>query len=154
MSKYRIEIATSAHRKRYAVLGFVGAILLSLSVLPEQFWLVLSVWYVFIVVMLCFGCFCYANGYKTFRHNDVFTLTSNARLRPLIVCGVDVDAPDMQIHGSSLLFPWGVALNVARVKHHLWAKSSMHYRWVLKGECTNADYRRLCRAVIFAQKQI
>jgi hypothetical protein len=133
--------------------GLVGVTLLSLAVLPEQIWLILSPWYAFFFVVFSLGYFYYANDYKTFRHNDVFTLTSNAKLRPLIVCGEEVDAPDMQIHGSSLMFPWGIALNVACVKHHFWARTSMHYRWVLKGECTNADYRRLCRAVIFAQRQ-
>ncbi|MDB2331031.1 hypothetical protein N9V74_04895 [Alteromonas sp.] len=136
------------------MLGFVGVILLSLAVLPEQLWLIISPWHAFPLIAFVLGSFYYAYGYKTFRHNDVFTLTSNAKLRPLIVCGKDIDAPDMQIHGSSLMFPWGIALNVACVKHHLWSRRSMHYRWVLKSECTNADYRRLCRAVIFAQKQI
>lgn len=59
----------------------------------------------------------------------------------------------MQIHASSQLFPWGLNLNVATVSHKRFRKNYAHFGWVLKNECSQADYRRLCRAIILAKKE-
>lgn len=66
--------------------------------------------------------------------------------------GIDESLP-MQIHASSQLFPWGLNLNVAKVSHKRFSKSYSHLGWVLKNECSQADYRRLCRAIILAKKE-
>lgn len=66
--------------------------------------------------------------------------------------GIDESLP-MQIHASSQLFPWGLNLNVATVSHKRFSKGYAHLGWVLKNECSQADYRRLCRAIILAKKE-
>ena len=66
--------------------------------------------------------------------------------------GLDERLP-MQIHASSQLFPWGLNLNVATVSHKRFRKNYAHFGWVLKNECSQADYRRLCRAIILAKKE-
>lgn len=58
----------------------------------------------------------------------------------------------MQIHSSSQLFPWGLCIEVASVKYKWFERGHTHFRWVLKNECSEANYRRLCRAIILAKK--
>ena len=57
-----------------------------------------------------------------------------------------------QLHGASQLFPWGICLEMARVKQKWSDKDHAHFCWVLKNECSERDYRRLCRAVIYVRK--
>lgn len=57
-----------------------------------------------------------------------------------------------QLHGSSQLFPWGICLEMTRVKQKWSNKDHAHFCWVLKNECSERDYRRLCRAVIYVRK--
>lgn len=58
----------------------------------------------------------------------------------------------MQIHSASQVYPWGICIQVARVKRRLIDKGHAHFTWVLKNECSEANYRRLARAVIFVSK--
>lgn len=98
--------------------------------------------------------------------NYALSLTSNGTIRrvddnPYITkqgayCEAQVAIDErlpMQIHASSQLFPWGLSLNVATVSHKHFGKSYTHLGWVLKNECSQADYRRLCRAIILAKKE-
>ena len=57
-----------------------------------------------------------------------------------------------QLHGASQLFPWGMSLEMTRVKRKWSDKGYAHFCWVLKNECSERDYRRLCRAVIYVRK--
>ena len=57
-----------------------------------------------------------------------------------------------QLHGASQLFPWGISLEMTRVKQKWSDKDHAHFCWVLKNECSERDYRRLCRAVIYVRK--
>ncbi len=68
-----------------------------------------------------------------------------------MVSGEEIYSPAVNLHKSSLLLPWGLTLNVERTARKWYQPYYEHVRWVLKGECSEADYRRLCRAIIFAQ---
>lgn len=57
-----------------------------------------------------------------------------------------------QLHGASQLYPWGIALEMTRAKRKWSDKGYAHFCWVLKNECSERDYRRLCRAVIYVRK--
>lgn len=58
----------------------------------------------------------------------------------------------MKIHHASQLFAWGLCINVLRHKRKWFERDHNHLAWVLKGECCEADYRRLARAIILARK--
>lgn len=58
----------------------------------------------------------------------------------------------MKIHHSSQLFTWGLCIKVLRHKRKWFEKDYSHLGWILKGECCEADYRRLARAIIFARR--
>lgn len=57
-----------------------------------------------------------------------------------------------QLHGASQLLPWGMCLEMTRVKQKWSDKGYAHFCWVLKNECSERDYRRLCRAIIYVRK--
>lgn len=62
------------------------------------------------------------------------------------------DGISMKIHHTSQLFSWGLCIKVLRRKRKWFEKDYSHLGWILKGECCEADYRRLARAIIFARK--
>ncbi|WP_232369570.1 MULTISPECIES: hypothetical protein [unclassified Alteromonas] len=66
---------------------------------------------------------------------------------------INTDNIPMQIHSSSQMFVWGLCIEVASVKYRWFDRSHTHFAWVLKNECSEADYRRLSRAIIFAKKE-
>ena len=57
-----------------------------------------------------------------------------------------------QLHGASQLYPWGISLEMTRAKRKWSDRGYAHFCWVLKNECSERDYRRLCRAVIYVRK--
>jgi hypothetical protein len=59
-----------------------------------------------------------------------------------------------QLHHTSMVLPWGLCLEVASVKRYWFQKNHTHLGWVLRNECSERDYRRLCRAVILARKEM
>lgn len=59
-----------------------------------------------------------------------------------------------QLHHTSMVLPWGLCLEVARVKRYWFQKNHTHFGWVLRNECSERDYRRLCRAVILVRKEM
>ncbi len=93
---------------------------------------------------------------KVLPRRYTFSLTNSGR-----ISSIDSETPPlsshcssapMQIHSSSQVFPWGICLEVVSVKRRWFDKDHSHLAWVLKNECSEADYRRLARAVIFASK--
>ena len=69
-----------------------------------------------------------------------------------VLADATADGTSMKIHQSSQLFTWGLCINVLRHKRRWFEKDYSHLTWVLKGECCEADYRRLARAIVFARK--
>jgi hypothetical protein len=59
-----------------------------------------------------------------------------------------------QLHHTSMVLPWGLCLEVASVKRYWFQKNHTHFGWVLRNECSERDYRRLCRAVILVRKEM
>ncbi|WP_233095205.1 hypothetical protein [Alteromonas sp. IB21] len=62
------------------------------------------------------------------------------------------DGTAKKIHHTSQLFSWGLCIKVLRRKRKWFEKDYSHLGWILKGECCEADYRRLARAIIFARR--
>ncbi|AXT40834.1 hypothetical protein D1814_14255 [Alteromonas sp. BL110] len=77
---------------------------------------------------------------------------SSSMVTPSVLADVLSDGTAMKIHQSSQLFTWGMCINVLRHKRRWFQNDHNHLTWVLKGECCEADYRRLARAIIFARK--
>ncbi|TKB03003.1 hypothetical protein E5672_11400 [Alteromonas portus] len=69
-----------------------------------------------------------------------------------VLVDAKADGTSMNIHHSSQLFTWGLCINVPRQKLRWFEKDHSHLAWILKGECCEADYRRLARAIILARK--
>ena len=69
-----------------------------------------------------------------------------------VLVDAKADGTSMNIHHSSQLFTWGLCINVPRQKRRWFEKDHSHLAWILKGECCEADYRRLARAIILARK--
>lgn len=66
----------------------------------------------------------------------------------------DDDGIMRQLHPASMVFPWGLCLEVAKAKRHWFQKNHTHLGWVLRNECSERDFRRLCRAVILVRKDM
>ena len=78
-------------------------------------------------------------------------LSSQTPSRSLLATA-QADGTSMKIHHSSQLFTWGLCINVLHQKRKWFEKDHSHLTWILKGECCEADYRRLARAIILARK--
>ena len=83
--------------------------------------------------------------------NNSGTLSTNMSNRSLLVDALAYGTA-MKIHHSSQLFTWGLCINVLRQKRKWFERDNSHLAWILKGECCEADYRRLSRAIILARK--
>jgi len=145
------------------MLILIAALGFSIVNLPEAVWTWISPSWLWLCALMCtpicvlmYIAFC-RNTWRrlseptTASSNDVYTLTDDGSLRALMVSGEEVYSPAVNLHKSSLLLPWGLTLNVERTARKWYQPYYEHVRWVLKGECSEADYRRLCRAIIFAQ---
>ncbi len=84
--------------------------------------------------------------------DSALLLDPSSTTMPSVLADALSDGTSMKIHQSSQLFTWGMCINVLRHKRHWFEKGHNHLTWVLKGECCEADYRRLARAIIFARK--
>ncbi|CAD5266309.1 conserved hypothetical protein [Alteromonas sp. 38] len=159
MSKYRVKLSYSPWRHVVGILILITALGFSIINLPEALWTWVSpswLWLCALVcvplyITFCLHIWCRSSKLTTVPCNDVYTLTGDVTLRALMVSGEEVYSPAVNLHKSSLLFPWGLTLNVERTARKWYQPYYEHVRWVLKGECSEADYRRLCRAIIFAQ---
>jgi hypothetical protein len=89
-------------------------------------------------------------GYKNIGHSDLYTLASDGTLQTHVLAGEEVRFTTYRIHPASKITPWGIALAVANNADSGSRNSAKHLRWILKGECAEADYRRFCRAVLHA----
>jgi len=89
-------------------------------------------------------------GYKNIGHSDLYTLACDGTLQTHLLAGEEVSFPTYSIHPASKIMPWGIALAVAKNADCGSRNSAKHLRWILKGECAEADYRRFCRAVLQA----
>jgi hypothetical protein len=145
------------------MLILIAALGFSIINLPEAVWTWISPSWLWLCALICTPicglmniAFC-RNAWRklskptTAPSNDVYTLTDDGSLRALMVSGEEIYSPAVNLHKSSLLLPWGLTLNVERTARKWYQPYYEHVRWVLKGECSEADYRRLCRAIIFAQ---
>ncbi|MDO6533348.1 hypothetical protein Q4524_04135 [Alteromonas stellipolaris] len=137
------------------MLILIAALGFSIINLPEAVWTWISPSLLWLCALIYIGL--NWNAWRklskptTAPSNDVYTLTDDGSLRALMVSGEEVYSPAVNLHKSSLLLPWGLTLNVERTARKWYQPYYEHVRWVLKGECSEADYRRLCRAIIFAQ---
>lgn len=145
------------------MLILIAALGFSIVNLPEAVWTWISPSWLWLCALMCtpicvlmYIAFCRNAWRKLCKptaapSNDVYTLTDDGSLRALMVSGEEIYSPAVSLHKSSLLLPWGLTLNVERTARKWYQPYYEHVRWVLKGECSEADYRRLCRAIIFSQ---
>lgn len=84
------------------------------------------------------------------RGSDLYTLISDGTLHAHRIAGEEVGYRAYTLHPASKITPWGIALAVTQTGENSAHPSAKYLRWVLKGECAEADYRRLCRAVLQA----
>ncbi len=141
------------------MLILIAALGFSIINLPEAVWTLISPSWLWLCALMCALIYIGLNWNAwrklskptTAPSNDVYTLTDDGSLRALMVSGEEIYSPAVNLHKSSLLLPWGLTLNVERTARKWYQPYYEHVRWVLKGECSEADYRRLCRAIIFAQ---
>ena len=159
MSKYRVKLTYSPWRHVVGMLILIAALGFSITNLPEAVWTWISPSWLWLCALMCALIYMGLNWNAwrklskptTAPSNDVYTLTDDGSLRALMVSGEEIYSPAVNLHKSSLLLPWGLTLNVERTARKWYQPYYEHVRWVLKGECSEADYRRLCRAIIFAQ---
>ena len=156
MSKYRIAIGYSRWRTRCRGAGFIGLCCFSVVSLPEAVWGWVAYYHVLLVLALLIWPLVLMCVDKPKQVQDIYTLSGNGEIRAVAISCEDKNTPAWRLHHTSKLLPWGLVLNVHNVskkyfQQHSFQQSYEHLRWVLKGECREADYRRLCRAIIQAQ---
>ncbi|MDO6566192.1 hypothetical protein Q4561_03900 [Alteromonas sp. 1_MG-2023] len=156
MSKYRVKLYYSPWRYATGFIVLIAVTGFSLINLSEALWTWVSPMWLLLCIPLLVICYLkiksgIAHAALSSSFNDVYTLTDNGTIRALMMLGEEIYAPAVNLHPSSLLLPWGLTLNVERTARKWYQPDYEHVRWVLKGECSEADYRRLCRAIIFAQ---
>lgn len=119
--------------------------------LSEAVWTWVSPFGVFVAV----GVVVYTERkvlFTKWRHTcDIYTLSDNRQLRAIMIENEPQFSAPMYLHSASKLLPWGLAISAERASTAWYQTSHKHVRWVLKGECNDVDYRRLCRAIIHAQ---
>lgn len=142
----------------------------ALVCLPDYFWNWASFFYTFVTLLAAIGLLLCWRLYDAFSNNIsathyVLSLSSDGiirvindgmqKLQPTLSKALryaHADGTAMKIHESSQLFAWGLCINVMRQKRQWFESNHSHLGWILKGECSEADYRRLARAIILARK--
>ena len=173
MSKYRICITHNRFRRLFGEVGVAVCLFAALCSLPQYLWSWLSFSKLIALVAAATTLVIFWRLYDAFSNKISATqyalsLTSDGIIRvvddstlPLdlqsmpkgsLLVDAQVDGTSMSIHHSSQLFTWGLCINVLRQKRRWFEKDHSHLAWILKGECCEADYRRLARAIILARK--
>ena len=151
MSKYRITIGYSRWREPCRIVGIIGLFCFSVGSLPEAVWGWVNYYYVLLLLSLLLWQLMVVCARKPQQVQDVYTLSGDGTIRAVVVSNEDKNTPAWRLHPASKLLPWGLVLNVHKVSKKYNLQNYEHVRWVLKGECREDDYRRLCRAIIQAQ---
>ncbi|WP_412725924.1 protein YgfX [Alteromonas sp. D210916BOD_24] len=170
MSKYRITITHSPYRSLIANLCLIACLGIVLGSLSSAIWTWLDP-FILIVVWIGASLLLIHQGVTSARDNTLYPfrysilLSSNGEIRQITSPshstfnvensrerGAGVGDATLRIHPASQLFPWGIYIAVAKVKDKWFDKSHSHFGWVLRNECSEADYRRLCRAVNCVRK--
>ena len=170
VSKYRIELTHLELRTLLARLGLVVTIGFALNALQPAVWsyvsefycrcafVLLSIAYVAPSCIRCFlsstPCFSYALSVSDFGRLSVVECAQISGKTTLSAKRVN-DAnggAEMQLHPSSLILPWGLCLHVAQSKKGWLDRGHKHFVWVLRSECTEVNYRRLCRVINYLKK--
>ena len=170
MSKYRIHISYSPYRVTLNRVTLSVLLLVVLQCLPSSLmtWIdettLIALTLPPFIVWIGLSFFCQSTQSNSLNQLDLM-LSDEGVVH--IVDGVSCDTfmslirkrltssqtnDIFQLHGASQLFPWGICLEMARVKQKWSDKDHAHFCWVLKNECSERDYRRLCRAVIYVRK--
>ncbi len=173
MSKYRICIIHNRLRQVVGEVCVAACIIAALCSLPQYLWFWLSFKTTLLSVAATLTLVIGKSLYDAFSNNISATqyalsITSDGIIRavsdsvpssdssnmeaPSFLADATADGTSMKIHQSSQLFTWGLCINVLRHKRRWFEKDYSHLTWVLKGECCEADYRRLARAIVFARK--
>lgn len=170
MSKYRIKITYSPYRCLIANACLIACMGFVLGSLSPALWtwfappIAVLAWVGVSLLLVCKGVM--RVRFET-HHPFQFSilLSSNGELRQSTPSSSlkpkyderwdrDTSSCDttMQLHPTSQLFPWGICIAVVKVKSRWFDRNYAHWGWILKNECSEADYRRLCRAVNFVRK--
>ncbi|WP_420809545.1 protein YgfX [Alteromonas hispanica] len=178
MSKYRIHVTFTCYRTALNRAALSLICLVCLMSLPDAFstWIDMATVTIFASVALVLWVCSSLRHDTRYRHHQEsfdFTLTDeggiyvsyddngghrsvNKVIKQHLVTYISSDTEQnsaFQIHCSSQLYPWGICLETARVKTKCFSRSHTHFGWILKGECSERDYRRLCRAVNYVRKK-
>ena len=116
--------------------------------MPEAVWGWVNYYYLLIPAALVIWQLVRVCVHKHQYVQDIYTLDSDGTIRAVSVSQQDKTSPAWRLHRTSKLLPWGLVLNVESAATKCCQLNYEHLRWVLKGECPEADYRRLCRAII------
>ncbi|WP_334021218.1 hypothetical protein [Alteromonas sp. S015] len=173
MSKYRICVTQNKFRRLFGEVCVAVCLFSALCSLPQYWWSWPSFSTLFALIGVATALLIFWRLYKAFSNQVsvaqyVLSLTSDGIIRivgdsavlsnsPVTSTGhliddVQTHGTSMKIHHSSQLFTWGLCITVMRQKRKWFEKDYNHFVWILKGECSEADYRRLARAIILARK--
>jgi hypothetical protein len=170
VSKYRIHLSYSPYRVTFNRVTLSALLLVVLQYLPSSLltWIdettVTALTLPPLLIWIGLSYFCQSTQSNSLNQLDLM-LSDEGVVH--IVDGVSCDkfmnlirkrltysqtGDIFQLHGASQLYPWGMSLEMTRVKRKWSDKGYAHFCWVLKNECSERDYRRLCRAVIYVRK--
>ncbi len=142
----------------------------ALICIPDYFWTSTSFLYTSVALLIAVALLLCKHLYDAFSDNIsvthyVLSLSSDGIIRVVnddtrdlqkpyskALKDAHADGTAIKIHESSQLFAWGLCINVMRRKRRWFENGHSHLGWILKGECSEADYRRLARAIILARK--
>ena len=146
MSKFRF-ILTPHPLRRWCWLLPAGALVLCILALHEAVWSYLQTWHTLVILLI--GAGLYTRWHRAQPCPIQTFVLADDRGHWQQARQVDhlSDAPVWLLTPASRLTPIGMYLHFSTGADEVVAGRS-HYCWILRGECTQTNYRRLARTII------
>lgn len=145
MSKFRF-IVTPHPLRRWCWLLPAGALVLSILALHEAVWSYLQTWHMLIIVLTGAGLYTRWQRAQP-RHVQSFVLADNrGQWQQAQQVEQLSEAPVWLLTPASRLTPIGMYLHFSTGTDGV-VVGRTHYCWILRGECTQTNYRRLARTI-------
>ncbi|QJR82089.1 hypothetical protein CA267_015695 [Alteromonas pelagimontana] len=141
MSKYRLSLQVSPLR-RYAYYGPVIILGVALYLLPEPVWTWLSPLYLFLLfVPVALWCG-WQHRQPVEQQPEAVQINQEAHWQVLLRNNIAVEEPYQIISRKSCVTFFAIYLCL------LDQNNKKFHRWIMRGECSEQDYRRLVRQVL------